>query len=164
MTNTRAIPRHEPTTPNAVSPQRKAAPRVSVAAYPTLPEAQRALRILLDKGMDATTISIHGTSFAALKGAKQRFWKRPFSRGAFAALLAGAAVGILFGLLSLFNVVTGILYTVLSEMIIGGITGLIGFFVARARGGFVADAAPGRFEIMVLAELATKAEATLLKR
>ena len=139
-------------------------PLVSVATYATLDEARRAVERLAEAGFGRTEVSLHGTAFGS-RTSEQHFWQGPLFRGSVAGLSAGAVVGLLFGFVGLSSVVSGVFYTVFSEMMLGAATGLIGFMAARARGGFQSneDGLPRHFEVMVPATLAEKAAKVLAK-
>ena len=104
---------------------------VPVGAYATLDEAGYAAQVLTEVGFNIAEIGVYGTNFDNPNAVGHSFWQRPFCRGAIASL-GGGVIGLLFGFLNLFNVVSGVIFTLFYGGVVGAVTGLLGYVVARA--------------------------------
>lgn len=142
------------------------ASRVTLAAYDTYEEAQRAVDHLSDERFEVRRVAIVGEGMKMVEQVTGRLdWGRALANGAGGGALTGAFIGFLFGLFVLPGPFALALWGLLLGAVVGAIMGGIGYAMSGGRRDFtsVGRMQADRYLVMVDAEVAEEARRVLAR-
>ncbi len=138
---------------------------MSIGAFATYPEAQRAVDALSDAGFPVQNCLIVGTELRQLERVTGRLtWGRVLVGGALSGLWLGLFVGFVFSLFETGRGPVGVIAsTMLFGMIFGAVWAAVGYALTRGRRDFtsVSRIVPSRFEILAEHKVAHQARELL---